>query len=191
VQAIAVSPGYAEDGIGFVTLSAPKNSAALRSTDGGVTFRRLVRGLDNASNLTDIALSPRFGTDGIVFITSEEDGLFRSMDGGDSFARIGTLPAPASRRRSGRPRPMRLLPQVPDRLGVSSCSLSRREPDRSWSRRTERPYRRACEPGRDRARNPMPREATPRWRRCGPSSGANVARGGSTISLPGPRGGAA
>lgn len=90
IEAVAISPNFVNDGVVFATLSAPNNSAPLRSTDGGLSFNRIVRGLDNRSLLTSIAISPEFDVDPVVFFASDGDGIYRSLDGGDTFSKANT-----------------------------------------------------------------------------------------------------
>src|SRR5690606_35118915 len=87
VGALALSPAFSRDGVVFASLSALVHSNLARSTDGGLTWRHLVNGLDNAHDLVSIAVSPNFENDRIVLVASDGDGIFRSTDGGDSWTR--------------------------------------------------------------------------------------------------------
>ncbi len=83
-EALAPSPAYPDDPVLFVVSSR----RLLRTDDGGDSFRQL-----HATGIAlvhDVALSPGFPTDGIVFAigTAEDEGqwvIARSADGGESW----------------------------------------------------------------------------------------------------------
>ncbi len=73
----------------FAAISTDNHSTAIRSLDGGWTWRRMVAGMDNGGQLTSFAVSPAFSEDGTVFLASDGDGMYRSVDSGDSWQHIG------------------------------------------------------------------------------------------------------
>ncbi|MDF1513236.1 MAG: hypothetical protein P1S60_05460 [Anaerolineae bacterium] len=78
-----VSPNYAED----ETLYVGVESGLFCSTNGGRAWREvdLPVGYDPVVSL---ALSPSFGTDGILFAGTENQGLLQSIDQGRSWIRV-------------------------------------------------------------------------------------------------------
>ena len=99
VLAVALSPDFAQDGVAFLLARrppAPDPALPLRTTDGGLTWQRLTRGLDHRGEFSSICLSPNFGTDGTVFVTeapfgdprADSEGVFVSQDAGDTWTRI-------------------------------------------------------------------------------------------------------
>ena len=83
-DAIGISPTYSTD----QTLFIAWRDTLLRSTDGGFRWKHLWNGLDQTGPSTSIQLSPTFGSDGTVFVSTEGDGVFRSVDGGWSWTRV-------------------------------------------------------------------------------------------------------
>ncbi|MCA9490962.1 MAG: hypothetical protein KC621_13630 [Myxococcales bacterium] len=74
---LGVSPAVATDGFVVMSRLPSQNWRAedlVASMDGGVTFSYAFRGLENRRKLVDVSLSPRFPTDGIAFVTSEDAG---------------------------------------------------------------------------------------------------------------------
>lgn len=82
---IAVSPEFAEDGTAY-TIS---REYVLRTTDGGDTWTRLHRGLDNKVQPSGIEID-RDDPDR-VYVSTRGDGVFRSDDGGDSWERAAPI----------------------------------------------------------------------------------------------------
>ena len=81
VYDVAVSPQFAAD----QTVVLASRGLLLRSTDGGGTWNRLTRGLDNRSQLESVAFA---GTSGRDLYAVSGDGAFRSTDAGDSWTRV-------------------------------------------------------------------------------------------------------
>ncbi len=91
IQAIAVSPDYLSDGTIFTIV----RENLLRSSDCGRSWVRLTWGL-RAGRLHDLAISPRFGRDGLLLLATREDGLFRSRDRGNTWECLPAQFAPDS-----------------------------------------------------------------------------------------------
>ena len=83
VQRLAISPRYAADG----TVYALVRSNLLKSTDNGISWKRLVQGLDNIASLNSFAVDPI--NPGILYASSSKDGVYRSKDAGHSWYRAG------------------------------------------------------------------------------------------------------
>jgi photosystem II stability/assembly factor-like uncharacterized protein len=80
IRDVSVSPGFERDRTVFTIA----RSYVLRSTDGGATFERVVNGLDHKSLPAQVAVS---GADpDTVYLTAGSDQVYRSTDGGDSWA---------------------------------------------------------------------------------------------------------
>ncbi|MCA9490959.1 MAG: hypothetical protein KC621_13615 [Myxococcales bacterium] len=60
----------------------------MRSEDFGVSWQSSFRGLDNASDITDLDLSPDFDADGVGMVTTLEEGAFVSVDFGRSWEHV-------------------------------------------------------------------------------------------------------
>ncbi len=85
---LAVSPDYRNDSTLFIGVLKQVQV----STDGGYSWKRLYEGLTNRSFIRDMAISPEFAKDRTVFLSTAGDGVYRSVNGGDSWAH---LPRPA------------------------------------------------------------------------------------------------
>lgn len=85
IDALAISPNYAQDQTVFIAVSV---EGLFKSTDGGYSWKELVNGLDNKGPLAAIAISPAFQADRTVFVAAEGDGVFRSQDGGASWVKV-------------------------------------------------------------------------------------------------------
>jgi photosystem II stability/assembly factor-like uncharacterized protein len=86
IDALVISPAYDED----QTLFIISVEQFLRSTDGGLSWKQLVNGLDYQDVLSSVAISPHYRQDGTLFVSSEGDGIYRSQDGGDSWVRVNS-----------------------------------------------------------------------------------------------------
>jgi len=89
VRQILPSPNYAQDGILFaLATDIPLDEEIiLRSTDRGITWRRMRRGLDRLSEVLSLCISPNFASDGVVFATAKNRGVYVSQDAGLSWTR--------------------------------------------------------------------------------------------------------
>ncbi len=79
---VALSPNYDRD----QTVYTISREYLLKSTDGGATWRRLLRGIDNRSPFSAVAVSstdPR-----VLYVSSRGDGLYKSTDAGLSWSKI-------------------------------------------------------------------------------------------------------
>jgi photosystem II stability/assembly factor-like uncharacterized protein len=104
VREIEVSPDYERD----QTVFALVREHLIKSEDGGTTWRRLVRGLDNRGQLNSLEVSPQDGN--VLYVSARGDGVYRSADGGLSWTpATGDLAARNVVR-------LALSPQSPDRL---------------------------------------------------------------------------
>ena len=84
---VELSPEFAQDHTAYAIV----RDYLLRSVDGGDTWVRLVRGLDNQRQLSALEVSP---TDKrVLYVGSRGDGVYRSIDGGRTWAQPpGRLP---------------------------------------------------------------------------------------------------
>ncbi len=87
INALAISPNYASDRTVLVAgdYRAP---TVLRSGDGGDTWQADAVGLPTAAGLNHMVFSPNFAADGGVYVWAELDGLYRSGDGGKTWALV-------------------------------------------------------------------------------------------------------
>jgi photosystem II stability/assembly factor-like uncharacterized protein len=90
VYSLAVSPGFAQDGVCF----AARPSGLYRSEDGGLTWQAAYASLQLEAPLTTpvVAMSPNFEVNRSVF-AGVPGGVLRSMDGGQNWY-IASFPPP-------------------------------------------------------------------------------------------------
>jgi photosystem II stability/assembly factor-like uncharacterized protein len=84
ISILEISPSYDQDETLFIVIL----NKLLKSTDGGFSWKQIVRGLDNKSMLSSIAISPSFKFDKTVFLSSRGDGIYKSQDGGSSWFKV-------------------------------------------------------------------------------------------------------
>jgi photosystem II stability/assembly factor-like uncharacterized protein len=84
IDSMAVSPDYANDH----SLAIIVQNSLLMSRDRGASFKQLIAGLDNRYVLSDVEFSARYASDGTMYVSSDGDGVFRSVDRGNSWQRI-------------------------------------------------------------------------------------------------------
>jgi len=92
IDDLVLSPNYDEDKTVFLI----NNDQLLNSTDGGYFWKQLVRGLNNKHLLSSIAISPGFQADGTVFVSSFGDGIYKSVDRGQSWSKLKSGSSPVS-----------------------------------------------------------------------------------------------
>ncbi len=85
VLSIACAPGWPTKQVAF----AGTTDGLFRSTNGGRAWRRCGPELEGLS-VQCLAVSPNFLKDGVVVVGTEEDGLFISDDGGNSFVAVAS-----------------------------------------------------------------------------------------------------
>ena len=93
VLALGVSPDYANDKTLYLSTFAEWNwgyKDILRSTDGGATWIKLPKGLDNRTRIIAIRVSPSFTLDNTVYAATSGDGVYASTDRGNSWQPINT-----------------------------------------------------------------------------------------------------
>jgi photosystem II stability/assembly factor-like uncharacterized protein len=87
IECFHISKNYVEDSTLFVSI----RSGLLRSTDGGTSWNRVVRGLDNREPFTSIAAAEtKSGT--TLYLGTEGDGIYKSVDGGTSWTHATRIP---------------------------------------------------------------------------------------------------
>lgn len=79
VSEISISPNFEND----KTIITIVRGTLLRSKDGGETWKRIVKGLENRNNLTSISTSSI--DQKIVYLSSEKNGIYKSNDYGLSW----------------------------------------------------------------------------------------------------------
>jgi photosystem II stability/assembly factor-like uncharacterized protein len=84
VLCLAVSPAYAAD----QTIFAGVSSGLFRSANGARSWREVELPTGYEAVLS-LALSPRFADDGLLFAGTEQQGLLRSDDRGQSWQHLG------------------------------------------------------------------------------------------------------
>lgn len=86
ITLLELSPNFSNDN--FLLVTERKN--LLRSTNGGDSWKRLVRGLDYDSEITGISISYDFEYNGVIYMSTNGDGIFKSEDAGNSWHKINT-----------------------------------------------------------------------------------------------------
>jgi hypothetical protein len=86
VRALALSPDFERDS----TLFAGLDEGVVKSTDGGHTWRPVNAGLPLKDEgqpplVLSLAISPDYPTDGTLFVGLVDYGVYRSVDGGESW----------------------------------------------------------------------------------------------------------
>lgn len=84
IDALEITPSYHHDQTVFIIVQ----NKLLKSTNGGISWKELVRGLDNTFVLSSIAISPEFEADQTVFASADGDGIYKSVDAGASWLKI-------------------------------------------------------------------------------------------------------
>ena len=87
---VAISPSFHKDGAAFTIVLGVGSGGGMalkRTTDYGDSWKWLNKGLDNVHPYMCIVISPFFGIDGTVFVSTQGDGIYKSSDGGDSWTK--------------------------------------------------------------------------------------------------------
>ena len=90
---IELSPDYANDHTAFIASKQASSThpvTALVSRDAGATWEFNAQGMDNLGKLTSAIASPLYNTDKTVLLTSEGQGVYRSVDGGLSWKKFNS-----------------------------------------------------------------------------------------------------
>ena len=84
---IGISPNYPQD----QTLYVSSHNGLFKTTDAGDNWQRVaIADVDpERTFLEGVALSPNYAEDGTVMVSLRGKGLYKSTDGGESFASIG------------------------------------------------------------------------------------------------------
>ncbi len=85
IDAIEISSTCDETSILFIIV---KNKFLLKSLDGGFSWKKLVKGIDNKQLLSSVAVSPYFHLDSTVFLSTKGDGIYKSINGGLSWFKV-------------------------------------------------------------------------------------------------------
>jgi photosystem II stability/assembly factor-like uncharacterized protein len=86
INSLALSPDYHRDQTLFIVVW----DQLRKSINGGQNWKHLVNGLDHASRVHTIALSPAFRIDQTVFASTNGDGIYKSVDGGISWRKVNS-----------------------------------------------------------------------------------------------------
>lgn len=84
VSQVVVSPKYSQDQTVYILV----RSSLFRSQDGGETWQRLSKGLDNHNNLNSLTTSA--ANDRVLYTAAPGDGIYRSSNGGDTWRSVNT-----------------------------------------------------------------------------------------------------
>jgi photosystem II stability/assembly factor-like uncharacterized protein len=82
IEAVEISPTYDQDKTLFIIV----RGNLLKSIDGGQSWQRLVKGLDNKYSLSSLEISPQ--TKKTIYLSSLGDGIYKSQDEGISWVKI-------------------------------------------------------------------------------------------------------
>ncbi|NEO99048.1 MAG: sialidase [Symploca sp. SIO2E9] len=82
VEHVEISPSYDQDQF----LSIIVRGCLLKSTNGGSSWQRVVRGLDNQDRLSSLSISSQ--NNKIIFLSSLGDGIYKSQDQGNSWSKV-------------------------------------------------------------------------------------------------------
>lgn len=88
VRALVLLPDFESDG----TLFASLDEGVIKSTDGGRTWQPANIGLPlkddgNPPSVLSLAISPDYPADGTLFVGLVDHGVYRSVNGGESWGR--------------------------------------------------------------------------------------------------------
>lgn len=83
---VELSPAFSLDRTAYIITS----NSLMFSEDEGYSWTKLTNGLDYASQLTSISISPSYESDDTVIVTSENDGIYLSSNRGRSWIKANT-----------------------------------------------------------------------------------------------------
>lgn len=82
IEQIELSSTYEQDKTVFIIV----RHNLFKSTDGGASWKRLVKGLDNYGDFSSLKIAPQ--TKNILFLSSLGDGIYKSQDEGISWFKV-------------------------------------------------------------------------------------------------------
>jgi len=82
IDAMAISPSYTDDH----TIYIANSDHLFKSENGGYGWKELANGLDHTHTISSIKISPSAETPQTIFIATLGNGIYRSKDGGTSWA---------------------------------------------------------------------------------------------------------
>ena len=83
IDKLEVSPNYEQDQSLLIII----RNNLLKSTNGGISWKKLVKGLDNKYSFSSIAI-PSSGQLNEIFLSSNGDGIYKSQDQGNSWFKV-------------------------------------------------------------------------------------------------------
>jgi photosystem II stability/assembly factor-like uncharacterized protein len=84
MRALAVSPDF--PGVPTLWAGFGLGGGVWRSPDAGESWEALTAGLPASPQTGEIMVSPAYGADQTLYLSSRTDGMFKSSDGGDSWS---------------------------------------------------------------------------------------------------------
>ncbi|MGK7953935.1 MAG: WD40/YVTN/BNR-like repeat-containing protein [Crocosphaera sp.] len=82
IKQVEISPNYDDDRTIYIIV----REKLLKSVDGGKSWYRVFRGLDNTFNFSSLSIA--LENPKILYISASKDGVYRSQDGGLSWGKI-------------------------------------------------------------------------------------------------------
>ena len=93
VWALAITPDFANDRTVIIGQLSELNwgpMGILISRNAGASWNFSAKGMESVAPITSCAASPAFATDRALFCTTYGEGVYRSVDGGQSWGRSNT-----------------------------------------------------------------------------------------------------
>ncbi|HHO59762.1 MAG TPA: hypothetical protein ENJ64_05920, partial [Thiotrichales bacterium] len=85
---VSLSPDYANDSTAIIAskqASSTRPVTALISRNAGASWEFNARGMDNINKISSATASPLFVTDKTIILTTEGEGVYRTVDAGVSW----------------------------------------------------------------------------------------------------------
>ena len=84
ISQLELSPNFSQDRTIFIIV----RNNLFKSDNGGESWRRIVKGLDNQffTDLSSLAISPQ--NSNLLFLSSPTNGIYKSQDGGESWKKV-------------------------------------------------------------------------------------------------------